>query len=131
MAAATTTDQNNLHELIAAHQQRLHLLQVKAAKFGNDVPVQILGEIEQIDKDLAQLKQAAAQPISPALVEELGPTGRYQLWMANIMRLDADIGQVRREVERLHERFDELLTALATRGIKARPRKPTRRSEAA
>lgn len=129
--AAATTDQNNLHELITAHQKRLGLLQIKAATFGDDVPVHILGEIDDLDKTLAQLKAAAAQPISPALVEELGPTGRYQLWMANIMRLDADIGQVRREVERLHERFDDLLTALAAKGIKARPRKMVRRSEAA
>ena len=95
---ATQYDRQNLDELIQAHAERLHKLQLQAARFGADAPPHIVVEIERIDAELAQLKQAAAQPISAALVEELGPLGRYQLWMAHIMRLDTDIGRLRRDV---------------------------------
>lgn len=117
--SAVVRDHNDLNELIDAHSKRLHVLRVQEARFGNDAPAHIVAEIDQIEAELAQLKAAAAQPISSQLVEELGPTGRYQLWMSHIMRLDAQIGHVRRDVERLHERFDDLLAALAKRGIRA------------
>ncbi len=127
--AATKHDRNNLDELITAHQQRVGFLRIQAARQGDDTPPDVLVEIDRIERELAQLRQAAAYPISEELIEELGPTGRYQLWMSHVMRLDADIGQVRRDVERLHERFDVLLSALAKRGIRAQ--KTTRGSKVA
>lgn len=114
-------DRTNLDDLIQAHTERLRVLAVQAARYGNDTPPHITVEIERIEGELVQLRQAAATPISDALVEELGPTGRYQLWMSHIMRLDTDIGRVRRDLERiegkidaLHEKFDRALLALAT-----------------
>lgn len=127
MAAVERDGRTNLDELIAAHQQRLVQLAIRAAKQGDDTPPDVLIEIDRIERELAQLKQAAAYPISEDLIEELGPTGRYQLWMSHVMRLDADIGHLRRDVERLHERFDDLLSALAKRGIRAQ--KAARRSK--
>ena len=110
---ATMHDRQSLDELIAAHTDRLRRLQLQAARYGNDAPPHIVTEIERIERELSQLKQAAATPVSDALVEELGPTGRYQLWMSHIMRLDTDIGEVKREVRALHEKFDQLLIGLA------------------
>lgn len=110
---ATMYDRRSLDDLIAAHSDRLRLLQLQAARQGADTPPHIVAEIEKIERELAQLRAAAAHPVSAALVEELGPTGRYQLWMAHIMRLDANIGRVERKVDSLHEKFDQLLLALA------------------
>jgi hypothetical protein len=121
---ATKRDRTGLSEIIVAHTERLRLLQVQAARQGNDTPPHIIAEIEQIDAELAQIKAAAATPVSDALIEELGPTGRYQLWMAHIMRLDSDIGYVRRELQALHDKFDQLLLALAVE-----PRRQRRKAE--
>lgn len=114
-------DRQNLDDLIQAHTERLRVLEVQAARFGDDAPPHIVTEIERIEAELAQLRQAAAMSISAELVEELGPAGRYQLWMSHIMRLDADMGRLRRQLERiedkidaLHEKFDRALLALAT-----------------
>ncbi len=70
-----------MDELIAAHRERLRKLQIQAARYGDETPPHIATEIDRIEAELAQLKQAAATPISDDLVEQLGPTGRYQLWM--------------------------------------------------
>lgn len=119
--------QTSLAEIIAAHEARRRKLQLRAAREGSDTPPHILNEIELIEAELQQIKAAAATPISDALVEQLGPVGRYQLWMAHIMRLDTDIGRVADEVKRLHEKFDQLLIALAT---EAAPNRRRRRPEA-
>lgn len=126
---ATKQDRSNLNDLIEAHTERLRLLEVRAARQGQDTPADVLGEIERIERELAQLRQAAAYPVSDELIEELGPTGRYQLWMSHIMRLDGDIGHARREIEHVRDLVEELLTALAKRGIRAS--KVTRRSKVA
>lgn len=112
---ATKHDRQGLDELIAAHAERLRLLQIQAARQGNDTPPHILAEVERIERELAQLKQAAATVISEAIVEELGPMGRYQLWMSHIMRLDANIGRVEKKVDSLHEKLDQVLIGLVTR----------------
>lgn len=118
---ALKQDRQSLDDLIQAHTERLRVLQISAARFGDDAPPHIIMEIERIEGELVQLKQAAATPISAELVEDLGPAGRYQLWMSHIMRLDTDIGRVRRDLERiedkldlLHDKFDRALLALAT-----------------
>jgi hypothetical protein len=116
---ATMYDRRGLDDLIAAHTDRLRILQLQAAHQGGDTPPHVVTEIDRIERELAQLRQAAATVISSALVEELGPTGRYQLWMSHIMRLDTDIGRVRRDLERiegkidsLHDKFDKALLSL-------------------
>jgi hypothetical protein len=110
--AAAQPEYNQLAELIIAHEERLGILRIQAARHGDDTPPHIVAEIARITDELSHLKQAASYPVSPALMEELGPAGRSQLWMSHIMRLDADIGRVRRAVEQLDEqtgaRFDEL-----------------------
>ena len=103
-----------MDSLIAAHTERLRKLQLTAAKFGEETPPHVVVEIEKIEKELTQLKQASSIPLSDSLVEELGPVGRYQLWMSHIMRLDTDIGRIADEVEKLDEKFDQVLIALAT-----------------
>jgi len=105
----------SLGTLIAAHEGYLKQLQLQAATMGINAPPHIATEMARVGAELAQLKQAAAVPISDDLVENLGPTGRYQLWMSHIMRLDADIGRVADRVEKLHDKFDQVLIALATR----------------
>lgn len=112
---ATKHDRQGLDDLIGAHSERLRLLQLQAARMGTDTPPHVVAEIERIDRELAQLRQAAATTVSEAIVEELGPMGRYQLWMSHIMRLDANIGRVEKKVDDLHEKFDQLLIRLAMR----------------
>jgi hypothetical protein len=134
MMPATQQDRRSLDELIEAHSARLRVLARQAARQGNDTPPHIVTEIEAIEGELAQLKQAAATPVSDALVEELGPTGRYQLWMSHIMRLDMDIGRLRKMIETLtsqqerdmrdlHQRID-LMQYEVLRALGKRPRRP-------
>lgn len=117
--APTVHEQQSLDDLIVAHLGRLRVLQRQQARMGIDTPPHIVTEIAQIDAELAQLRQAAAQPVSSALIEELGPSGRYQLWMAHIMRLDSDIGRLRRElgadIARIEDKLDQVLIALAVK----------------
>lgn len=108
--------QSNVSELIDAHTAYLRQMQLQHAKQGIATPPHIFTEIERVEAELAQLKQAAATPVSDDLVEQLGPTGRYQLWMSHIMRLDTDVGRISKRVESLHEKFDQLLMALAVKG---------------
>jgi hypothetical protein len=122
---ATQPDRQNLDDLIQAHTDRLQVLHVQAARYGDDAPPHIPIEIDRIERELAQLKAATAFPVSDALVEELGPTGRYQLWMSHIMRLDTDIGRLRRAVEQIDAKLDQVLIALATK----RPPRPRSRGQ--
>lgn len=105
--------QTHMGALIAAHTDRLMKLQIQAAAYGNETPPHVLIDIERIERELAQLKAAAATPVSDELVEELGPTGRYQLWMAHIMRIDADIYRLTKAQERVEAKLDLLLLRLA------------------
>jgi uncharacterized protein YicC (UPF0701 family) len=124
MMPATTHDRQNLAELIAAHEGHLRQLLLRRARQGDDTAPHVVTEIERVESELAQLKQAAATPISATLVEELGPAGRYQLWMAHIMRLDADIGRLRHDVERMETKIDDLIAeVLRALGRRSR-RKP-------
>lgn len=109
---STPPEHNPLADLIAAHEERLGILRIQAARKGDDTPAEITSEIGRITDELAHLKQAAAAAISPELVEELGAVGRYQVLIGNIMRLDADIISLARSVRELDTRvdahFDEL-----------------------
>lgn len=115
--STATEQQSSLSDIITAHERRLHKLRLREAREGNDTPPQVLNEIEQIESELMQIKAAAAMRVSDTLVEELGPTGRYQLWMSHIMRLDTDIGRVSDRVEQLHEKMDQLLIGLAIKMV--------------
>jgi hypothetical protein len=149
-ATAIQPEQNNhLAELIAAHEERVGLLRIQAARMGADTPPHITIEIEKIIDELAHLKQASSYPVSPALMEELGPAGRSQLWMSHIMRLDADIGRVARDLRELrgidlrelrehvdkriddfqaqiNQRFDNLVLAIAASQPAAKPARSVR-----
>lgn len=97
---------------------------------GNDTPPHITLEIEGIKGKLAELhdtEQAVAQaPIDPELADALGSVGRYQLLYTQIMRLDADIGRTRRElqddVKRIEGKLDELIVEVL-RALGKRPRR--------
>lgn len=113
---AATETQANIDEMIQAHERRRRRLALQAARQGDETPPHILTEIEDIDAELVQLRSAASVKISDTLVEQLGPTGRYQLWMSHIMRLDTDIGRLSDRIDALHDKFDQVLIALATKG---------------
>jgi hypothetical protein len=109
---AVQPEHNQLADLIAAHEQRLGILRIQAARKGDDTPPEITAEIARITDELAHLKQATSYPISPTLMEELGPAGRSQLWMSHIMRLDADIGRLARDLRDLSAHIDDRFDAL-------------------
>lgn len=115
MPATQQDDRANLDELIRAHEGYLQQVQLQRARLGAGAPPHLETEIARVEAELAQLRQAAAVKISSELVEELGPTGRYQLWMSHIMRLDADIGRVRRMVETLVAQQERDMNALRDR----------------
>jgi hypothetical protein len=127
MTAVQAEQNNHLAELIAAHEERVGFLRIQAARQGDDAPPHVMGEIERITAELTQLKQASSYPVSASLMEELGPAGRSQLWMSHIMRLDADIGRVARDLrelrghdlrelrEHLDKRIDEVQAQLNAR----------------
>lgn len=106
-------DRQNLSELIAAHESYLRQVQLQHARLGANAPPHIATEIERVEAELAQLRSAAATPVSDDLVEQLGPVGRYQLWMSHIMRLDANIGRVEKKVDELRDLVVKYLAELA------------------
>lgn len=116
----------NLDDLRAAHRARLRVLERQAAQMGNDTPPHIVTEIEEIKGKLAELtttiEAASTSGVDPELADALGPVGRYQLLMAHIMRLDADIGRTRRELKELDDKLDELIGEVL-RALGKRPRR--------
>jgi phage shock protein A len=122
MLATQQDDRASLDELIRAHEGYLQQVHLQRARLGAQAPPHLETEIARVEAELAQLRQAAAVKISSELVEELGPTGRYQLWMSHIMRLDTDIGRLRRDIEAIDAKLDQVLIALAVK------RAPRRRS---
>lgn len=97
-------------DLIAALEQHLRELFLTRAKLGTYTPPHINTEIERIQGELTRL-QSSAQSFDGMTM------GR--VLMAECMRLDTAIRDVRREVrdlrEHIDQRFDSLLTALAAR----------------
>src|SRR5262245_34271139 len=107
---ATQQTPANLDDLVQAHSARLRVLQRQQARMGNDTPPHIVTEIEAIEAKLSQL-QATAQavafaPVDPEIADALGPVGRHQLMTAQILRIDGDISDLKKDVRSLHEKFD-------------------------
>lgn len=124
---ATQHSPANLDDLIQAHSARLRVLQRQAARQGDDTPPHVVIEIEQIEAKLAQLQATvqvvATAPVDPEIADALGPIGRHQLVTVQIMRLDGDISDLKKEVRSLHEKFDQLLIGLAIKRPLRRRRK--------
>ncbi len=108
-------------DLIAAHEANLRQLYLTRAQLGLHAPPHIHTEIARIERELDRL-QPGPQPLDQMTT--------YRLMVAETMRLDAAIGQARRELTQLREhidqRFDSLLAALLNRSPAVKP--PTRRT---
>lgn len=102
---ATEQGPATIAELRSAHEARLRVLRLRAARAGNDAPPEVLTEIEDIERKLLHLAETvqtvAQSPIAPDVADALGPIGRHQLTMSHIMRLDGDLIACKRELERL------------------------------
>lgn len=110
-----------LAELIAAHEGHLRQLYLTRAQMGLQTPAHIHTEIDRIQREIDRL-QPGPQPLDAMTM--------YRLMAAETMRLDAQIGQVRRDLVQLREhidqRFDSLLAALINRPQPTKP--PARRT---
>ena len=100
-----TSHETSIAELRQAHEARLRFLRLRAAREGNDTPPEVLTEIEDIESRLDQLAETlqvvAQSPVSPDIADAIGPVGRHQLTMSHIMRLDAELGGCKRELQTL------------------------------
>lgn len=64
-------------EIIRAKQDRLHVLDIQAAKYGIDVPPHIAMERVSLEAELRTVEATLDSPIRAELGDELGPRGRF------------------------------------------------------
>jgi hypothetical protein len=64
-------------DIIRAKQDRLHVLDVQAAKYGIDVPPHIAMERVSLEAELRTVETTLDSPIRAELGDELGPRGRF------------------------------------------------------
>jgi hypothetical protein len=69
-----------------AKLERLRLLEIQQARQGNDAPPHLVVEIEGLRRALGIVDAAVSSPLTPDVVDALGPSGRY---MATDTRLNA------------------------------------------
>lgn len=108
-------------DLIAVHERHLRELLLTRATLGAHTPAHINTEIDRVQGELTRLQSE---------VQGLDGITMGRVLVAECMRLDTAIRDVRREVrelrEHLDQRFDSLLTALAAR-VSPEPKPITRR----
>jgi hypothetical protein len=108
-------------DLIAAHEATLRQLYLTRAQMGLHTPPHVHTEIARVERELDRL-QPGPQPLDVMTA--------YRLMVAETMRLDAAIGQIRRDLrdlrEHIDQRFDSLLAALISRPAPAKA--PARRA---
>src|SRR6185295_6905900 len=64
-------------EIIRAKQDRLHVLDLQAAKYGIDVPPHIAMERVSLEAELKAVELTLDSPIRAELGDELGASGRF------------------------------------------------------
>lgn len=64
-------------EIVRAKQDRLHLLDIQAAKYGIAVPPHIEMERGSLQDELRMMETAIASPARAEIGDELGPAGRF------------------------------------------------------
>lgn len=113
----TEQDRAGVAELRTAHEARLRVLQLRAARQGDSTPPEVLTEIDEIRaklRALAETLEAAAQsPISSDIADAIGPVARYQLTMSHIMRLDGDISDLRKDLAGCHLEIEGLTSLVS------------------
>jgi len=102
-----TAKQIDTADLIAAHEAHLRQLYLSRAQLGIATPPHIHTEIARIETELDRLRPSPA-PLDIMTV--------YRLLAADIMRLDAQIGSLRRLVE------NDLLARATGRAPRPSPR---------
>jgi hypothetical protein len=64
-------------QIIKAKQDRLHVLDLQAARYGIDVPPHIAMERVSLEAELHAVETTLDSPIRAELGDELGPSGRF------------------------------------------------------
>jgi len=115
----SATQHDNLAELIAAHQARLHQLQMKQALLGTATPEHIPIEIAKAERAIEQLSGA---PV------EMTTRERYLIDQQWQMRIEGDMYKLERKVDQAVQLLQDLLAALAVRAVPPLPKpRPARR----
>ena len=109
---AVERSRDTVAALRQAHEARLRVLRLRAAREGAGAPPEVLTEIEDIEQTLAELdatmQTVRESPIAPDMVEALRPVERYQLLYSHIMRIDADMIHCQRELAGVQRFLNQL-----------------------
>ena len=99
---------DNLAELIGAHRERLHQLQLKQALLGAATPEHIPIEIDRITSTIERL---SGQPV------EMTTRERYLIDQQWQMRIEGDMFKLERKIDRTIALLESLLSAMAIRAV--------------
>jgi hypothetical protein len=116
------TEHDNIAELIATHQARLHQLQLTQATMGSATPPYVALDIAQATRAIEQL---SGQPVEMSVREKYLIDQQWQ------MRIDGDLFKLDRKIDEVLNLFHQLLAALALRGLTPQPQPRPRQSRRA
>ena len=83
-------EEQDLLELRKAHYERLHALELQAARFGEAVPASIAAGIADAESQIRAIDEVRAASIRPETAERIGQTGEPRA------RLRSEIQHVRK-----------------------------------
>jgi hypothetical protein len=110
---------DRLDAIREAKEERLHHLELRAAREGANTPAEVAIEIDDLRRELAPVQAVTLSPVSDNTLDALNAYGRLEATMRAVMSLTADVAELKTDnktdraqrIERQH-RVDLLLVGL-------------------
>lgn len=96
-------DSQQLDEIQEAKERRLHHLELRQAREGNDTPPEVLIEIDDIRRQLAPVQAVTNTPVSDSTLDAMTAYGRLEATMRAVMTLTADVSELKSAFARNEE----------------------------
>lgn len=101
-------------EIIRAKQDRLHVLDIQAAKYGIDVPPHIAMERVSLEAELRTVEATLDSPIRAELGDELGPRGRFVVNHQQNSEIKAQTTEIKQSIAAVSVKLDRFIEASET-----------------
>lgn len=90
---------DRLNDIREAKEERLHHLELRAAREGTSTPPEVLTEIEDLRRELAPVQAVTMSPVSDSTLDALNAYGRLEATMRAVMSLTADVAELKKDVK--------------------------------
>jgi len=82
-----------------AKEERLHQLELRAAREGTAAPPEVVTEIEDLRRQLAPVQAVTLAPVSDSTLDALNAYGRLEATMRAVLSLTADVAELKKDVK--------------------------------